>query len=353
MMNPLWSSLVNDLTPYVPGEQRAGAGIVKLNTNENPYPPSPAVLQAMHAVEADALRRYPDPQCMALREALAAHHGLHRDQVFIGNGSDEILALAFMAFFTGKRPLGYPRISYSFYPVYCRLFGIEAREMPLRADFSMDLAVFDDACGGVVFANPNAPTGIALERTAIDDLLERYSAGVVLVDEAYADFGAESAIASIGRFPNLLVSHSFSKGRSLAGMRIGAAFGDVGLIEALHRVKDSFNSYPVDVLAQQAALASVADDAGYRAALARVIATRDRTASALIDRGFQVLPSLANFLFVSPPDTRARDLFRYLDEAGILVRHWATAEIDRWLRISIGTDADMRALLLAIDRYLV
>lgn len=351
-MNPLWSSLVNGLTPYVPGEQRAGHDIVKLNTNENPYPPSAGVMQAIAGVDGHALRRYPDPQCLALREALAAYHGLQPEQVFVGNGSDEILALAFMAFFTGKAAVSYPTISYSFYPVYCRLFGIASREVPLRPDFSLELDDIDAATGGVVFANPNAPTGLAIGRSRIAGLLERYRAGVVLVDEAYVDFGAESAVALIDRYPHLLVSQTFSKGRSLAGMRVGAAFGDAGLIEALQRVKDSFNSYPVDVVAQRAALASVADEAGFRQALEKVMATRDTSRVQLQQRGFEVLESAANFLFASPPDGNAAGLFEYLSEAGILVRHWARPDLARWLRISIGTDADMQALMRAIDRFL-
>ena len=350
-MNPLWSPLVGGLTPYVPGEQRTGHGIVKLNTNENPYPPSPAVISAIAGVDGDTLRRYPDPQGLALRDALAHYHGLQREQVFVGNGSDEILALAFMAFFVGKRPLAYPAISYSFYPVYCRLLGITPREVSLADDFSLALDVFGADDGGVVFANPNAPTGRAVTSGALRDLLRRCTDCVVLADEAYADFGAESAIPLIGEYPNLLVSHTFSKGRSLAGMRIGAAFGDPSLIEALIRVKDSFNSYPLDVVAQQAACASLADESYYRQSVERIIATRETTSAALIERGFRVLPSAANFLFVSPPDARAERLFEHLGEAGVLVRHWPRQPaIASWLRISIGTDADMRLLLDTIDR---
>lgn len=259
-MTIFWTETVNRLTPYVPGEQRSGAGIVKLNTNENPYPPSPRVLETIRSVSGDQLRRYPDPESVALRSAIADYHELDVNQVFVGNGSDEILALAFLAYFTNHRVLQFPDISYSFYPVYCDLYGIETRRVPLDEDYQLRMEQFEANAGGIVFPNPNAPTARAIEKTAIEALLERHTEQVLLVDEAYADFGTTSVISLVKRFPNLLVSQTFSKGRSLAGMRLGVALAHPALIEGLQRVKNSFNSYPVDALAQAAGVASIADD---------------------------------------------------------------------------------------------
>jgi len=349
-MSPYWSELVRRLTPYVPGEQRAGRDVVKLNTNENPYPPSPQVLAAIKDVEADALRRYPDPEAIELRQALAAYHGLSVEQVFVGNGSDEILALAFMAFFTGNQSLQFPAISYSFYPVYCDLLDINANQRPLAEDFTLDLSTYRTNEGGIVFPNPNAPTGMAISMEAVIRLLEQHTDNVLLVDEAYADFGADSVVTLIDRFPNLLVSHTFSKGRSLAGLRIGAAFGDATLIDALQRVKNSFNSYPVDAIAQRAGIASLGAEADYRRAVQAIIDTRERVVTALLQRCFRVLPSLANFVFASPPDGRAAHLFDELDRQGVLVRYWPGEPLGEWLRISIGTDADMDRFIKVVDQ---
>ena len=348
-MSRYWTETVRRLTPYVPGEQRAGADIVKLNTNENPYPPSPAVLEAIAATAPDALRRYPDPESTALREALARYHDVAPASVFVGNGSDEVLALAFLGYFGEGRGLQYPEISYSFYPVYCGLYGIAPRPVPLAADFGVDLARFEPNTGGICFPNPNAPTGLALAREEIRALLERHTEHVLLVDEAYAEFGAESVIPLVADYPNLLVSRTFSKGRSLAGLRLGAAFGAPELIEGLARVKNSFNSYPVDALAERAGVASLADERAHREAIERVVATRGRLAEALETRGFRVLPSRANFVFARPPDGDAAGLFARLGAAGVLVRHWSTPALVEWLRISVGTEADTERLLTVID----
>lgn len=348
-MSRFWTDTVRRLTPYVPGEQRSGEGVVKLNTNENPYPPSARVMAAIAAVEADCLRRYPDPQSLELRTALAESVGLDVSGVFVGNGSDEILALAFLAFFSDGQGLQYPDISYSFYPVYCDLYGIPQRTLELDAHFRIDPTRFEANAGGICFPNPNAPTGIALGIDAIEALLQRHTERVLLVDEAYADFGAPSAIPLVEHYPNLIVSRTFSKGRSLAGLRLGAAYAQPDLIDGLMRVKDSFNSYPVDVLAQRAGLASLADDAAYREAVARIVATRDSATLELGARGFRVLPSSANFLLVRPPDGDAAGLFERLSEKNILVRYWSTPALREWLRISIGTDADMQRLFDVID----
>lgn len=362
MSRKFWSELTNRLTPYVPGEQRHGETVVKLNTNENPYPPSPKVLEAIAQVNGHALRRYPDPESSELRHALAEYHSLDASEVFVGNGSDEILALAFMAFFTAKNsaesdaageahrpPLQFPEWSYSFYPVYCELFKIEARVIPMRDDFGIDMGAFENNGGGVIFPNPNAPTSLAEPLNDVEALLKRLPDTLVLVDEAYVDFGAQSAVALVSRYPNLVVSQTFSKSRSLAGMRLGAAFANKNLIDALNRVKNSFNSYPCDAIAQSAGIASIADNDYYETALQRVITTREQTSVALKERGFRVLESATNFLFASPSNHDAAQLAAYLSDQGILVRHWSTKNLNEWLRISVGTDSEMQQLLQVID----
>ena len=337
------------LTPYVPGEQRDGVDIVKLNTNENPYPPSPQVLQTISAVTGDRLRRYPDPESTELRLALAAYHQVEINQVFVGNGSDEVLALAFMAFFSDLQPLQFPDVSYSFYPVYCDLLNIIPQAVAVEPDFTLDLQKFKSNLGGIVFPNPNAPTGLAVSLAAISELLARQNHAVVLVDEAYADFGAQSVIELIDEFPNLLVCRTFSKARSLAGLRLGAAFGNISLIEALNRVKNSFNSYPVDVLAQRAGIASLNDESYYRQTLARLVKTREHTVREFKQRDFRVLPSAANFIFVCPQKISAKQLFQALAIQGVLVRYWDREPLSRWLRISIGTENDMQQMFNVID----
>lgn len=342
--------MVQRLTPYVPGEQRHGDDVVKLNTNENPYPPSPLVVKEMARVDGHSLRRYPDPESTKLRNALAQYYQLELDQVFVGNGSDEILALSFMAFFTNSQPLQYPKLSYSFYPVYCELLGIEKQVHPMQDDFSIDLSAFTDNRGGIVFPNPNAPTSLAMSLSDIESLLERVTNTVVLVDEAYVSFGAQSVVELINRYPNLVVSHTFSKSRSLAGMRLGAAFANPNLIEALSRVKNSFNSYPVDIVAQSAGVASLQDETYYQQTLKKIMTTRDNISSALKSRGFRVLDSAANFIFVSPPGDNAQQLFERLNNNGVLVRYWNSPDLSSWLRISIGTDSEMNKLLEIIDK---
>ncbi len=349
-MTQYWTDLVNRLTPYTPGEQRSGSDVVKLNTNENPYPPSELVLQAIADVSPDSLRRYPDPQSSELRKTLAGYHNVTADQVFVGNGSDEILALAFMAFFKGKAPLQFPEISYSFYPVYCDLLNITPHMIPLNSDFTLPLTQLGGKCGGIVFPNPNAPTAIAVNKSDIEKLLQNNTSTVVLIDEAYADFGAESVIDLIDRYPNLVVSRTYSKGRSMAGLRLGAAFASAELIEGLRRVKDSFNSYPVDAVAQAAGIASMGDETYYRETIKKIIATREHTTELLKAQGYRVLPSAANFIFVSPPDRDAARLFAELNKEDILVRYWNNDQLKHWLRITIGTDSEMKQLMAVLNK---
>lgn len=354
-MSRYWSEVVHGLTPYVPGEQPRIDGLVKLNTNECPYGPSEAVAHAIAAGNGDALRLYPDPRATALREAIARHHGVPVEQVFVGNGSDEVLAHAFMALLRHPAPLLAPDISYSFYPVYAKLYGIELRTLPLAEDFGIRVDDFLAAGpnGGVIFPNPNAPTGMGLPLAEIERLLEGNRDSVVVVDEAYVDFGAASADALIARHPQLLVVRTLSKSRALAGLRVGYALGQAPLIEALDRVKDSFNSYPLDRLAIAGATAAMDDTAWFERTRARIIATRERLTAALQARGFEVLPSQANFVFARKPGQAGAALAAALRERRVLVRHFARpARIADFLRITVGTDEQTDALLAALDSAL-
>lgn len=336
-MSTFWSPLVQSLVPYTPGEQPKGRRFVKLNTNENPYGPSPRVLDAIRAATNDDLRLYPDPTSSDLAQAIADTHGLTADHVFLGNSSDEVLAHAFNGLFRGKGAILFPDITYSFYVTYCTLYEIAFRQVPLRPDFTLDPQDYGGPNGGIILTNPNAPTGIALGLPAIEDILRRNPDVVVLVDEAYVDFGADSAASLIPRYDNLLVAQTFSKSRSLAGLRVGFAMGQPHLIEALRRIKDSFNSYPLDRLAQVGALAAWQDHNWFETTRLRVMEDRDRLAAGLTSAGFAVLPSATNFLMVSHPTRNAEDLLAGLRERGILVRHFRQPRIRDWLRISIGT----------------
>lgn len=347
-MSQLWSPAVRALTPYVPGEQPREK-LVKLNTNENPYPPSPAVAQVLRDIDTEQLRRYPDPDSRALREALAETHGVAPEQVFVGNGSDEVLAFAFQAFFCQPQPLLMPAISYSFYPVYCKLYDIAYRTVALDDRWEIALDAFDGDNGGVVFANPNAPTGHGHPRAEIARLLSRIQDSVVLVDEAYVDFGGESAVPLIADHPNLLVTGTLSKSRSLAGLRLGYAIGSRELIEGLERVKNSFNSYPVDMLASAVAIAALNDREHFQHCCQQVMATREETRRSLVELGFEVLPSQTNFLFTRHPRFNGETLFAGLRERGILVRHFNRDGLSDFLRISIGTDEEMRGLIGALE----
>lgn len=350
-MSRFWSAAVRGLTPYVPGEQPRIAGLIKLNTNECPYAPSLRVLQAIRDAAGEDLRLYPDPEATQLREAIAAQHGLQPEQVFVGNGSDEVLAHAFMALFRQPAPLLLPDIGYSFYPVYAQLYGIATRVVPLDAQLRLQVQDYLDAGanGGIVFANPNAPTGIALPLDDIERLLQGNRDSAVLVDEAYVDFGAQSAVPLIERHPQLLVVRTLSKANALAGLRVGYALGQAELIEGLVRVKDSFNSYPLDRLALAGALAAMHDETWLAHTRSRIVASRERLVQELAALGFEVLPSSANFVFARHPRCDAAALAASLREQRILVRHFRRPErIAEFLRISIGTDAQCEALVHAL-----
>jgi len=351
-ISSFFSPVVQGLVPYVPGEQPKIDGLIKLNTNENPYPPSPRVIAAIAAAAQHGLQLYPDPQALAFRQAVAVHHGIQADQVFAGNGSDEVLAHAFFTFFQHGRPLLMPDITYSFYQVYCGLYGIPFERVALDAQMRVDVAAFvrlpGEPVAGVVIANPNAPTGMGLSLGDIEHLLQMHPQRVVLVDEAYVDFGGQSAIALIDRYPNLLVVHTLSKSRSLAGLRIGFACGQAHLIEALERVKNSFNSYPLDRLALAGGVAAYEDQAYFEQCCAQVIHTREGLVLQLEDLGFEVLPSQANFVFARHPGHDAVRLAARLRERAVLVRHFKLPRIEQYLRISVGTPQQCDALLQAL-----
>jgi len=348
-MSRFWSATVRALQPYVPGEQPKLPDLVKLNTNEHPYGPSPRVLEALRGEIGDGLRLYPDPESTRLREAIAAYFGdIAPNQVFVGNGSDEVLGHAFLALLKHGRPILFPDITYSFYPVYCGLYGIDYRTVPLDENFSLRIAAYSPANGGIVIANPNAPTGRALPLADIDALVKANPDSVVLVDEAYVDFGGESAVALVNRHPNLLVVQTFSKSRSLAGLRVGFAIGHADLIDALNRVKNSFNSYPLGRLAIAGATAAIEDREWFertRQAVMRTRATLTRDMEAL---GFEVLPSAANFVFARHPRHDAAKSALALRQRGIIVRHFRLPRIEQFLRITVGTDEQCATLVKAL-----
>jgi len=351
-MNKYWSRRLDGIEAYTPGEQPKIPGLIKLNTNENPYDPSPKALAALASAATADMRLYPDPDAHALRDVLAETHGLAPDQIFVGNGSDEVLAFSFLAFFDAGRPLLFPDITYSFYPVYGDFFGIDYERVPLDADFQIPVSRFCRTSGGVIFPNPNAPTGIALPLVDVERIVAADPDRVVIVDEAYVDFGADSAVELIRRYPNVLVIQTLSKYRALAGLRLGWAMGDRGLVEALACVKNCINSYTIDRAAQAAAAAAVSDRAYYEETAQKIIATRERTAAALRSLNVHVLPSSANFLFAAPPDGRGEEVFQKLRERKILVRYFQKPRISRFLRITIGTDQEMDVLLAALEEIL-
>ena len=336
-----WSPEVRELEPYVPGEQPKIQNLLKLNTNENPYPPSPKVVEAVQAVlanQADLLRLYPDPDASVLKQAIAKQQQVDIEKVFIGNGSDEVLAHIFKAFFIQNEPLLYPDISYSFYPVYSQFFGIQTKAVPLNEQFEIDVADYQQPNGGIIIANPNAPTSIALGLEKIEQLLKNNLDRVVVIDEAYVDFGAESAVQLVEKYDNLVVCQTTSKSRSLAGLRVGFAIAQPHLIAALESVKNSFNSYPIDRFAIAAATASFEDQTYFEAQCHKVIECREKLVSDLQILGFQSLASKANFIFTTHPQYEAAELAQKLREQGIIVRYFNKPRINQFLRITVGTE---------------
>ncbi|MFK3829382.1 histidinol-phosphate transaminase [Pseudomonas fulva] len=347
-MSRFWSPFVKALVPYVPGEQPKLARLVKLNTNENPYGPSPKALEAMRGEINDSLRLYPDPNGDHLKQAVADYYGITAAQVFVGNGSDEVLAHIFHGLFQHDAPLLFPDISYSFYPVYCGLYGIAYEQVPLDDQFQIRVEDYRKPNAGIIFPNPNAPTGCLMPLQAIEQLLQQNPDSVVVVDEAYIDFGGQTAISLVDRYDNLLVTQTLSKSRSLAGLRVGLAVGHPDLIEALERIKNSFNSYPLDRAAIVGAAAAFADRAYFQQTCQKVIDSREALVAELQARGFEVLPSAANFVFARHPRHDAAALAAQLREQGVIVRHFKQARIDQFLRITIGTPEMNQALLDAL-----
>lgn len=354
-MSRFWSPVVKNLTPYVPGEQPQMQRLVKLNTNESPYGPSPKALAAIEAQTNDDLRLYPDPEGIALKKAIADLHGLDPKQVFLGNGSDEVLAHIFMGLFKQDKPIQFPDISYSFYPVYCKLFGIQYQTIPLSDDFSIRTSDYTSPNGGIIFPNPNAPTGRALWRAEIEALISKNPDSVVVIDEAYVDYGTQSC-ASLLRGAacpeNVLVVHTLSKSRALAGLRVGFALGHPSLIEGLERVKNSFNSYPLGRLAQAGAVAAIQDQAHLESSSLKVMKTRESLIGELSRLGFDTLPSTANFIFTQHPKHSGAKLYQALRDRGIIVRHFKLARIENFLRITIGTDEQCQELITALQEIL-
>lgn len=351
-MSKFWSEMTKRAEPYIPGEQIAETDIVKLNTNENPYPPSPQVIQAMQDELNSNLRLYPSPTMDDLRTTIGDFYGLKKENVFVGNGSDEVLAFSFMGFFDPGKAIRFPYITYSFYPVYAKVFDIDYEAIPLEEDFSINVEAFFDSEGGVIFPNPNAPTSIYLPLEQIELILQNNRDQVVIVDEAYIDFAGESATTLIEKYDNLLVIQTLSKSRALAGLRVGFALGSEGLIEALIRMKDSFNSYPVDRLALVGAQAAMEDKAYFTEVTEKIVKTRSWVQEELQALNFNVLPSATNFVFASHETFPAEQLYEELRKRNMLIRYFGTEPIDNFVRITIGTDEEMKKLIKAIKEII-
>lgn len=348
-MNKFWSDIANSIEPYTAGEQPKDKKYIKLNTNENPYSPSVKVLDAIKNAANDSLKLYPDPTCNDLKTAIADYYKLKNEQIFIGNGSDEILAFSFMAFFNPQETILFPDITYSFYRVFADLFNIDYKYVPLDDEFNIPIKFFNVKNGGIVISNPNAPTGISLTVSSIEEILKNNSDSVVIIDEAYIDFGSESAYKLINKYENLLVVQTFSKSRSLAGLRVGFAMGNRNLIDALRQIKNSFNSYTTGKLALIGAIEAIKDKNYFEMTTKKIIKTREIVVKKLKEMGFWVLDSKANFIFISHPKIKAEKLFTELRKRGILVRHFSKNRIDNFIRISIGEIEDMERFIYEIN----
>ncbi|PKM88953.1 MAG: histidinol-phosphate transaminase [Firmicutes bacterium HGW-Firmicutes-12] len=348
-MNKFWNPLLNELEPYAPGEQPQDKKYIKLNTNENPYPPSPRAIAAIQQATNERLRFYPDPECLELRKAIAKYHKILPEQVFVGNGSDEVLAFAYLSFFNPEKTILFPDITYSFYPVYANLFRNKYKLIALNDDFTLPVEKFLQENGGIIFPNPNAPTGIFLPLKNIEGIVKHNSNSIVILDEAYIAFGGESADKLIDKYSNLLVIRTLSKSHSLAGLRGGYAIGDTGLIEGLNRVKNSINSYTLDRLALAGATEAILDREYLEKTTAKIISTREKVTLSLIKLDFMVLPSKANFLFITHPSLPANEIYQLLREKGILVRYFNKPRINNFLRVTIGSDQEMDNFLHTIN----
>lgn len=347
-MTNLWSSMAQRAEPYIPGEQLNKENIIKLNTNENPYPPSPKVIEAISKEVGKDLRLYPSPTMEDLRCSIARYYGLETENVFIGNGSDEVLAFSFMAFFEPGKQILFPNITYSFYPVYAKLFHIPYKEIPLNNDFTINGENFFHSDGGVIFPNPNAPTSIYLPLEYVEKIVQNNREKVVIIDEAYIDFAPESAVKLVNKYDNLLVIQTMSKSRALAGLRVGFALGNEKLIHALIRMKDSFNSYPIDRLAMAGAKAAIEDQAYFKETTEKIVTTRTWVTKQLEALDFKVLPSSTNFVFASHPEMAAEKIYEELREKDMLIRYFGKEPIDNFVRITIGTREEMEQFIEAV-----
>ena len=347
-----WKKNIRKVVPYVPGEQPKQQDIIKLNTNENPYPPSPSVYEAMKRIDPGRMRLYPDPSCRMLVNGLASYHGLDAGQIFVGVGSDDVLAMAFMTFFNSEKPILFPDITYSFYQVWADLLKIPFKTPALDEDFQIRAEDYYRENGGVIFPNPNAPTGIARPLDFIRDILDHNQDVIVVVDEAYIDFGGESALPLIEKYDNLLVVQTFSKSRSMAGMRIGYAMGNPVLIKAMNDVKYSFNSYTMNLPSLILGTEAVKDEAYFQETVGKIKETRERAKERLTRLGFTYPEPSANFIFATRPGTDAKTLFEALKEESIYVRYFDAPRISQYLRITIGTDEQMEAFFRFLEHYL-
>ena len=351
-MNKFWSDTLDELTPYEAGEQPQDKSYIKLNTNENPYPPSDKVLQAISDTASKDLRLYPDPDARILKQTIANFYSIDVKNIFVGNGSDEVLGFAIRALFKKKGAIQFPDITYSFYPAFCRLFGIEYQTFPLTDTFEITADLVPENLYGTIIANPNAPTGIYTDNEIIESILNKNSESVVLVDEAYIDFGGNSCMPLINKYPNLLVVQTLSKSRSLAGLRVGTAIGDPGLIEGIERVKNSFNAYPLDCLAIAGATAALNDKTVFEENNQKIIDTREWTSNELEQLSFYVIPSKTNFLMITHKEMAANDLYLKLKDEGIIVRYFDMPRINNFLRVTMGTADEMKTFIDTLSKIL-
>ena len=351
-MHQEWMKNLRDIEPYVPGEQSMEKNIVKINANENPYPPSPEAIKAINEFDCNRLRFYPDANALEFKKALAEFYGVSVENVFLGNGSDDVLALSFQAFFNGDKPIAYPDITYSFYPVWCRLFNIPYKNYPLDDNFRINPEDYMEQNGGVVIPNPNAPTSLGEGREFIERIMEYNKDSVVIIDEAYVDFGGYSSVELTKKYENLLITGTFSKSRSLAGMRIGYAIGSKTLISVLEAVKNSYNSYTLNSVSMAAGTAAIKDRAYFESTVSKVIATRQRVAEELRALGFTVLNSQTNFLFATHNAISIKDYFEWLKAQKVFIRYFNLPRINNYVRITIGTDDEMNIFLNKTKKYL-
>lgn len=346
-----WENNIRRVEPYVPGEQPKDTNIIKLNTNENPYPPAPAVYEEAGKIDMSMYRKYPDPACDILREALADNYGVTSDNVFVGVGSDDVLSMIFLTFFNSKKPILFPDITYSFYSVWAEVYGIPYKRPALDENFNIKAEDYYEENGGIVIANPNAPTGIYRNLDFIRDILEHNQDVIVVVDEAYIDFAGESAVKLLEEYENLIVVQTFSKSKSMAGMRIGMAIASKELIKALNDVKYSVNSYTMNMPSLIMGTAAAKSNEYYKGITAKIVATRERTVEELNKLGFECLPSGANFVFAKHKSIPGVDIYEYLRQNKVFVRRFNAPRIDDYLRITIGTDSEMDRLHELLKEY--